>query len=153
MRIYGPGENLPIEIEQLVTAAKEASHGAYAPYSNYKVGASILDSEGHICSGSNQENASFPLCMCAERTVLYHYSSLKDRRPIQGIGVFAHSSGESPDLPPSPCGACRQVMAEFQFRQNEKFFVVISNQNGYVWHFESISDLLPYAFDPKNLMI
>lgn len=153
MTIYGPEDILPVEIEQLVYAAKAASEKAYAPYSKYKVGAAIRDAEGKIYSGSNQENASYPLCMCAERVVLYHYISLKEKLPIQGIGVFAHSSKESPDLPPSSCGACRQVMAEYQSRQDETFFIVLSNQNGHVWYFESISELLPYAFDPKNLTL
>lgn len=153
MIIYLPGDNLPHDISRLVESAKQASHLAYAPYSNYFVGAAVLDINGAIHLGSNQENASFPLCMCAERVALYNYSCLIKKSPILGIGVFAHSSSESPDLPPSPCGACRQVIAEFQSRQSEALFVVLSNQNGHVWHFESVSELLPYAFDPQNLKI
>ncbi|MDX1685396.1 MAG: cytidine deaminase [Saprospiraceae bacterium] len=153
MIIYKPQDHLPESIESLVTEARVASQDAYAPYSRYKVGSAIRDTQGNIFKGSNQENASFPLCMCAERTTLYHYSSIIQKGEIESMAVYALSSVESPDLPPSPCGACRQVLAEFQSRQERTIDLILSNQNGYVWHFQSISELLPYAFDPKNLMI
>lgn len=153
MIIYGHENPPPVPIRQLADRARDASKLAYAPYSNYLVGAAILTTSGHFVVGSNQENASFPLCMCAERVALYHFSSLKVEDPIASLAVFANSSSDSPDLPPSPCGACRQVIAEFQSRQNNTFSIILSNQNGNIWFFESISELLPYAFDPSNLKI
>ncbi len=149
---YTPSDHVPAEIKALVTRAEQASMLAYAPYSHYKVGSALLDLAGEVFQGANQENASYPLCMCAERVALYHYSAQIIKHDIQILAVYAASSDFDQVTPPSPCGACRQVISEYQNRQPDLFKIVTANQHGHIWVFDSIQDLLPYAFRPENLL-
>ena len=149
---YSPTDAIPNEVRTLVEAAKKASEAAYAPYSSFKVGAALLDNSGNIIMGSNQENASYPLCMCAERVALYTHSALDQKTQITKLAVFANSTQKLSTSPPSPCGACRQVIAEYAKRQTSNIEIIMTNQFGYVWIFESIEVLLPHAFNPENLL-
>ena len=150
---FSPGDTIPTDVVEMTKEAQRASSSAYVPYSNYRVGAVVRDASGKLFRGSNQENASYPLCMCAERVALYHMSGAVSEAIIESLAVFAFSSEYHPDIPPSPCGACRQVISEYQLRQNDPFKVILSNQSGYIWIVDSIDDLLPWAFDPRNLKL
>ena len=149
---YTPKDDVPDHIKTLVTRAAQASALAYAPYSHFKVGSALIDLAGDVFHGSNQENASYPLCMCAERVALYHYSAQIVKHDIEILAVYASSSDFDTVTPPSPCGACRQVISEYQNRQPNLFKVVTANQHGHIWVFDSIYDLLPFAFRPENLL-
>lgn len=130
-----PPKLLAVLIEQAV----EAQRNAYAPYSHYFVGASILTKSGKIYSGCNVENASYPLCNCAERTAVFKAVSEGDRE-LETIVIVTRDGGMS-------CGACRQVLYEFNPNMN----VITVNENQKVCIEANLSDLLPYAFGPSNL--
>ena len=122
-------------IEQaLLSAAREAAQNAYAPYSNFKVGAAVLTKSGKVFSGCNVENASYGLTICAERVALFKAVS----EASSDIDVLALSSVGGV----TPCGACRQVLAEF----NAQLQVLIGDGEGKPVRRSSLADLLPHAF-------
>lgn len=130
-------------MEKLLKAALSAMDNAYAPYSNFHVGAALLLSDGSIISGCNIENASYGLCNCAERTALFKaYSEGVKKEDIVAIAI----AGDTVD-PISPCGACRQVMAELL---NKDTKVYLTNLKGAV-KVMTVSDLLPYSFSGSDL--
>ena len=125
--------------EELLAAAKKAQASAYAPYSNYQVGAALLTSSGTIYQGSNVENAAYPDSICAERVAVFKAVS-EGQRDFEAIAVVTKDGG-------TPCGSCRQVLAEF----SPGALVIIANQNGEVVRESTVADLLPGAFGPGNL--
>lgn len=124
----------PPEIEALAQAALSARARAYAPYSNYAVGAALRTKEGEIICGVNVENASYPLTICAERVAIGHYVEA-GAGGIEMLVVATKDAG-------SPCGACRQVIAEFMEPDCPVYAV---SPNG-IWQRWTASELLPYAF-------
>lgn len=118
----------------LIEKAKEASRKAYAPYSNYKVGAALLTKSGKVYTGCNIENSSYGLTNCAERTAVFKAVSEGEMK-FEEMAIYA----DSPNLP-TPCGACRQVLSEFG---SELKITIISNKEQMV---TSISELLPLRF-------
>lgn len=126
--------------QELLALAKDARDRAYVPYSRFGVGAALVAADGRIYTGCNIENASFGLTNCAERTALFKAVS-EGQREFTTIAVVADSPG-----PVSPCGACRQVMAEFGPRAR----VILSNLKGDIWT-GTVADLLPGAFVPTDL--
>jgi cytidine deaminase len=130
-----------LDREALVAAAGEARERAYAPYSGFQVGAALLTDDGSRFTGANVENASYGLSMCAERTAVFHAAAQGVRR-LQAVAVVA-----SNDEPTWPCGACRQVLYEFG-----PDLVVISEGKGGRREERSLSELLPEAFGPNDLV-
>ena len=129
--------------EELMNLAKEAQANAYAPYSNFKVGAALLLSDGNVIKGCNVENASYGLTNCAERSALFTAYSLGYRKEdIKGIAIASLSND-----PASPCGACRQVISELM---EDDAFVVYGNDQGKVYEMK-VNELLPGAFSKENL--
>ena len=122
-------------IDRLLKAAKEARDNAYAPYSNFLVGAAVLSSSGKIFAGCNVENLSYGLTICAERNAIFRMVSEGDRE-IEKIFII----GKTEEILP-PCGACRQVIAEFS---GENTAVYMSNKKG-EWKKTSLIELLPYT--------
>lgn len=131
------------EYEKLFLEAKKARENAYAIYSNFKVGASILLKDGNIISGFNIENSSYSLCNCAERNAMYRaYMEGYNKDDIITLLVLADTN-----TPCSPCGACRQVMAELL---NPSTLVLLANLKGEIKEV-CVSELLPYAFSKEDL--
>ena len=126
-------------MEELIKEAIAARERAYAPYSRFAVGAAVRGASGRIYSGSNVENASYGLTMCAERTAVFKAVSEGERK-IAALAVAA----DTPQ-PASPCGACRQVMAEFGINT-----VIMCNTKGDRLTV-TLAELLPYAFDKSDL--
>jgi len=126
---------------KLVTYAREMLGLAYAPYSNLKIGSAVLLENGKMVGGNNQENAAYPSGLCAERVALFSCSSLFPFVKIKAIVVV--SSNENKII--SPCGACRQVMAEVIKRQSEDFDVIMASSNKVI--IAKAGDLLPLVFD------
>jgi cytidine deaminase len=124
---------------KLIQAAQEARQWAYAPYSNYRVGAALLSASGKIYDGVNIENAAYPTGICAERVAVFKAISEGEREFI-AIAVVTDNGG-------SPCGSCRQVISEFGLDT----VVVIANAAGEVVQETSINELLPGAFRPEHL--
>jgi cytidine deaminase len=125
--------------ESLIMAAREARRWAYAPYSKYYVGAALLAVSGEIYDGVNVENAAYPTSMCAERTAVFKAVSQGERKFL-AIAVVTENGG-------SPCGSCRQVLAEF----GSDIVVLIADETGKLINESKLSDLLPGAFGPEHL--
>lgn len=137
---------LPEEDQNLVTKAKEISKSAYAPYSKFHVGASVLLSNGKIVTGSNQENIAYPSGLCAERVALFYAGANYPNEKVETLCVVASGDLLPIDQILSPCGACRQVMLETETRQNENYRVILVSQNDVCIVFDSAQELLPLAF-------
>lgn len=144
-------ELLDQEARYLVHKARDAARHAYAPYSRFFVGASIIVADGGLVTGSNQENASYPLCMCGERVALYAASSQYPGKRINGLAVVAFRKGHKEFVPATPCGSCRQVMYEYEERQKHPYRVIIFGPGNKWYIFSSSSILLPFAFDKSSL--
>ncbi len=123
---------------ELIAQAVEARKRAYTPYSHYKVGAALLGKSGKVYLGCNVENASYGHTVCAERTAVLKAVS-EGEREFEAIAVVTRNGG-------SPCGACRQVMAEFA----PELTIYIADKNG-EYRTTTLSDLLPDMFTPKHL--
>lgn len=144
-------DDLDTESKYLVHKAKEAAHHAYAPYSKFHVGAAMILDDGTIVTGSNQENASYPLCMCAERVALYAMAATYPGKKIVKMAVVANKKNHKELTPATSCGACRQVMAEFEERQRKPFEVILLAAEGKWIKCPSAVSLLPFAFSKDNL--
>jgi cytidine deaminase len=136
---------------QLLEKAQQACNNAYAPYSNFYVGAAVLLADGSIISGSNQENAAYPSGLCAERTAVFAASSNYPGQTIEAIAVAASKQHSSVFVPVSPCGACRQVLLEYEARQQSAVRLIMIGENNKVYISPSISNLLPAQFSVHQL--
>jgi len=126
--------------------AEEAAKGAYAPYSKFKVGAAVLLDNGKIITGSNQENASYPLGLCAERVALFAASAQNPGVKITGMAVTSSSEN-----PVSPCGACRQVMAEYETLHKNEMGILLKGASKKIIATSGVKNLLPLMFSGKDL--
>lgn len=138
--------------QQLLNAAVEVAKDAYAPYSNFHVGAALRLKNGETVIGSNQENAAYPSGLCAERVTMFSASANYRDVEMETIAIYA-SSKTTAQKQISPCGACRQVMVEYEVKQRKKIRVLLMNSSEEVWEFESCNDFLPLAFDYTALKI
>lgn len=129
---------------ELVDAAKEMTRTSYVPYSKFHVGAAIRMDDGSIVRGSNQENAAYPSGTCAERTACYQASALHPGVPMRKIAIAAWTGGEFQDKPISPCGACRQALAEYEHLYGPIEVLLYGREAVYV--LPSVASLLPLAF-------
>ncbi|MFQ5943055.1 MAG: cytidine deaminase [Anaerolineales bacterium] len=130
----------PVSVQDLVERAIEARHHAYAPYSEYPVGAALLSRSGKVFVGANVENAAYPTTMCAERIAAFK-AVTEDERAFDAIAVVTENGG-------APCGSCRQVLSEFGL----DLLVVVADITGKI-HLETrLEDLLPHAFGPQDLI-
>jgi len=139
---------LSSEYQNLVSKANEALLRAYSPYSGFNVGSAILLDNGTIVEGSNQENAAYPSGLCAERVALFYAGSQYPNNKIKAIAIVGKNTKKpkNNDII-SPCGACRQVMIETEYRQKEPVSVILTSQNGCGLIFKSIEQLMPFSFE------
>lgn len=143
------GELGPDDLE-LVNSARESAKNAYAPYSKFRVGAALRLESGIIVCGANIENAAFPSGICAERSALSNsISNHRDDKPLAIAIASLNDEGITEDFP-SPCGNCRQVIAEEENRTGKKIKLILSGKTKTVV-VDSIDDLLPLQFNRKNL--
>ncbi|MBQ8968795.1 MAG: cytidine deaminase [Bacteroidaceae bacterium] len=143
-------DELSQEDRELVEAAKQATQQSYSPYSKFRVGAALRLADGTIATGSNQENASYPLGLCAERTAIFHAQHMHPEQPIQAIAIAAWANGHFYPEPISPCGACRQVMLEVEDRYKHPIRVLLYGMSG-THVVETVKDLLPFQFISESL--
>lgn len=142
---------LPQEIQGLMQKAIEIRKNAYAPYSKFRVGAALLLDNGQIVLGSNQENAAYPSGLCAERVAVFHSNAIYPDATIVKMAISA-ASDINPTLSPiPPCGACRQSISEYEFKQNTPIEIYFMGESGEVYKSDSIKNLLPLTFD-KNFL-
>ncbi|SHL71344.1 cytidine deaminase [Chitinophaga jiangningensis] len=135
----------------LLTEARDVTHHAYAPYSHFQVGAVARLANGEIIAGSNQENASFPVGLCAERVALAAAASVYPEVAIDTIAISYHNLNGDSSQPISPCGICRQSLAEVEMRQKEPIRLIMGGLSGRVIVVERANDLLPFAFSGEML--
>jgi cytidine deaminase len=134
-------------------AARHATTHAYAPYSGFHVGAALLLADGTIFRGTNQENAAYPSGLCAERTALFGLAaSQPTHAPIVGMAVAARP-GDGDFGPALPCGACRQVMLEYETRQGQPISLLLPSRTGTILRFHSLAALIPFNFSPDDLPV
>lgn len=141
------------DLQELIEAARNAMQRAYAPYSNFKVGAALRLEDNSIVEGNNQENAAYPSGLCAERVALFYAGAQYPDKKITDIAVIA-SSLHDVDFTDvvTPCGSCRQVMLETRNRQHHNFRIILVSTQGKGVIFETIDDLLPFSFHLSSIL-
>ena len=143
---YKSINELNAEDRELAGCAIQAMGRAYAPYSHFHVGAAVRMSNGQIVEGANQENAAFPSGLCAERTAMFAASARYPDKDMRSIALAGGVHGLLTDMPATPCGACRQVMAQYQAKAGKPISVIMIGKDC-VWKFEKVDDILPLIFD------
>jgi cytidine deaminase len=141
-----------LESDQLlINTAYTALEKAYSPYSKFSVGAALLLDDGTILTANNQENIAYPSAMCAERVALYYCKAQQPDARVLKMAIMAKSSlGELVEAI-SPCGACRQVMSEYERIQEQPIEILLKGENEHIIVFKSVKDLLPLSFETKVL--
>lgn len=149
--IYDGIEALDPEDAWLLNEAREVTATAYAPYSHFQVGAAARLTNGEIVAGSNQENASFPVGICAERVLLASASSLFPKIPIEVMAISYHNTLGQSNHPISPCGMCRQSLQEYEGRVHHPIRLILGGLTGKVFVIKRASELLPLSFTNEDL--
>lgn len=143
---YESIDQLDADDRKTADAAVEAISLSYAPYSRFNVGAAVMFEDGEIVKGANQENAAYPSGLCAERTALFYASASRPDKAMKILAIAAGQEGHLCDSPATPCGACRQVMAQYQTKSGRPMAVILVGAKK-IWKFEKVDDLLPLIFD------
>lgn len=149
--IYNAIEELNDNDKMLMSAAIQARKKAYAPYSDFFVGAAVLLENGEIIEGNNQENASYPSGLCAERVAVFYAGAKYPGMKIKAIAISASSLNHVVNEPAAPCGNCRQSISEYEFRQKEPIKVLLMGEIGSIIECNSLGDLLPLGFNSSYL--
>lgn len=134
----------------LISEAKKACKNAYAPYSKFKVGCALQMENGEIVNGSNQENIAYPSGLCAERTALFYAGSKFPHLSVSKLAIVSEGQLIHSNQVLSPCGSCRQVMAETVKRQGKEFEIILVNNDDSAMVFSGIESLLPFVFGNKE---
>ena len=151
LNVYDALEELPEAVVQLMKSAGEARDKSYSPYSNFSVGAAILLENDEVITGSNQENASYPSGLCAERTAIFYAGAQFPGVKIVRMAIVAGSREKLSDQPIPPCGACRQSIAEYEIRQESPIEIFFMAETGKVIRSHSLVNILPLVFDKSAL--
>jgi len=151
LQVFNTLSELPDNVQTLMASAVEARKKAYAPYSNFKVGAAILLDNDEVITGSNQENASYPSGLCAERTAIYYAGAQYPDSKILLMALTASSEHQITDQPIPPCGACRQAIAEYEIKQDYPIEIYFMGVKGKIVKSNSLANLLPLVFDKSYL--
>ncbi|PSG87337.1 cytidine deaminase [Aurantibacter aestuarii] len=139
------------EIQNLFNHAEKARQKAYAPYSNFLVGCALLLDNGEIITGSNQENASYPSGLCAERTAIYYAGAKYPEAKVVKMTIIAGSINQVTASPIPPCGACRQAVFEYEFKQKTPIEIYFKGEEGQILKSDSLENMLPLTFNSKYL--
>lgn len=146
---YDSTNGIDSELLRLIDNADANLDNAYAPYSKFKVSAVCKMTNGELVKGTNQENGAYPSGLCAERVAAF---SAKSQFPDQNIEKIVITTAHSSEYPVSPCGACRQVLMEYESTQNQPIELILKSGDSKIWHFKSINDILPFAFDGASIL-
>ena len=150
--VYSDSSELNEKDSRLLAEARKVTEQAYAPYSNFHVGAVALLDNSEIVKGTNQENASYPVGICAERVLLGSAATLYPDIPIKTIAISYNSEEIKSDHPISPCGMCRQALLEYETRTSKPIRLILSGQEGKVFIIKTARFLLPFAFTKDELI-
>ncbi len=151
LSVYDVMGDLPLNELELMNAAVVARKNAYAPYSNFQVGAAVLLENGEVVIGNNQENASFPAGLCAEGVAVFQAGARFPGVAIKVIAISAASKSYMVNKPVAPCGICRQSISEYEIRQKSPIVLLMMGEVGEVFKSESVADILPLGFDHSYL--
>jgi cytidine deaminase len=151
LQVYDSISNLPEDLQQLMNSAIDARNNAYSPYSKFDVGAAVLLDNGKVISGSNQENASYPSGLCAERTAIYYAGATYPKAKMLKMALTASSQNQQTLKPIPPCGACRQAIAEYEIKQDNPIEIYFMGVKGKVVKSKSLANLLPLVFESSVL--
>lgn len=144
-------DELSAEDKEVMEAAIESTQTSYSPYSKFKVGAAARLKNGIICKGSNQENASYSLSLCAERTCLFAANANYPNQPVTTLAIAAKDiHGEFLATPIPPCGACRQMILEVEDRYKQPIRIMLYSTNG-IHVVDTIKALLPLQFIGESM--
>ena len=143
---FSSPEEMDIRDQELVQAALQAQKGSYSPYSQFQVGAALLLANGVVVKGANQENIAYPSGLCAERTAMFWAGANYPDVPFDTLAIAGSDHGVLCESPASPCGACRQVMAEYQKKQKSPLKIILVGSRR-IRKFGCVDDLLPFIFD------
>ncbi len=146
--VFEKSSDLPAEDLKLLKEAEKIAESAYAPYSDFKVGAAVLLDNGKIITGNNQENAAYPSGLCAERVAIFYAASQNASSVVKSIAVSCCADSKDPVM---PCGACRQAIAEYEQKQGKKIRLVIGVPGRKTYVVQGIESLLPFMFGCKDL--
>jgi cytidine deaminase len=149
--VFDSLNELSKDVQDLMNQAIEIRKKAYAPYSQFRVGAALLLDNGKIVLGSNQENAAYPSGLCAERTAIFYAGSMYPEAKILKIAITAASDTNQTKAPIPPCGSCRQSIAEYEIKQETPIEIYFMGEIGEVYKSASLKNLLPFMFDKKFL--
>ncbi len=151
LQVYESVEELPKDIQKLMQQSYEIRDKAYAPYSEFLVGAAILLENGEIILGNNQENACYPSGLCAERTAIYYAGANFPEIPISKMVLSAKSLKQKLTKPTPPCGSCRQAIAEYEIKQKKPIEIFFTGETGKIVKSSSVANILPLIFDNSYL--
>jgi cytidine deaminase len=151
LTIYDSTEELSQEEAKLLENAVSIRKNAYSPYSRFQVGAALLLENGETIIGNNQENASYPSGLCAERVAVFQAGARYPNQKILTIAISATSKDYVVDTPAGPCGNCRQAIAEYEHKQQTPIVILMRGEKGKIYRCNSIAALLPLAFNNSFL--
>lgn len=144
-------EELDASSQKMMQLAIEARKKAYAPYSKFTVGCSILLDNGKVVEGSNQENAAYPSGLCAERVAIFYAGSNYPNAKILKLFISASPQDRELEQPIPPCGSCRQSIAEYEIKQDQNIEIYFMGGKGKIYKSNSLKNILPFMFDKKYL--
>jgi len=150
-QVFVSVDALEISDQTLFAQAQEALALAHAPYSKFKVGAAAILQNGEIIKGSNQESASYPIGICAERVLLSTASTLQSKVPIVTMAITYHNERGGNNIPIAPCGMCRQAIAEYESIVDQSIRLILGGERGEIYVIEKAADLLPFGFSGVHL--
>jgi cytidine deaminase len=151
VKLYAGVQELEPEDAALLENARRATGAAYAPYSRFRVAAAVRLANGQVITGTNQENASYPAGLCAERVALSAASSACPAVPVTAMAVSYFQEAGNNAKPVSPCGICRQTLAEYEIRGGGPIRLILGAAKGEIWVIARASDLLPLAFTAAEM--
>lgn len=137
--------------QKLLHMAEQARENAYAPYSRFKVGAAVLLENGEVVIGNNQENASYPSGLCAERVAVFQAGARYPGVALKAVAISAASQDHVLQMPAAPCGNCRQSIMEYEQKQKSPITLLMKAEKGPVYKCTSMADILPLAFNSSFL--
>ncbi len=147
---YGSVAEMEPKDQALVAAAIEAQKGTYSPYSDFQVGAALLLEDGTVVKGANQENIAYPSGLCAERTAMFWASANHPGVAFDTLAVVGASHGTICESPATPCGSCRQVMAEYQKKFKKPLKIILIGTRR-LYKFPNVESILPFIFDSLKI--
>lgn len=151
LSVYESFDELSHSEKDYMNQAIEIRKKAYAPYSKFLVGATIVLDNGVVLQGSNQENAAYPSGLCAERVTIFYAGANYPNNKIVKLFISATPSDRDSENPIPPCGSCRQAIAEYEIKQDLPIEIYFMGAKGAVYKSDSLKNLLPFMFDKSNL--